>query len=196
MSTHPTPANEIEATPLSYVWGDRIPCGLISVIAGPPVSGKSRLAARIAADVSGGQGLSNLTRPGRVLLSVREDDPGRMVLPRLQAQGAHLDNVFVTENLRVDHLDDIYDLIVVDPLAAHLDGSRYSPGAVRAFLEPLAKLAEQSGTAVLLIDHAKQGGRLTVDGPSASARAVYALDEGTLTSVKFNLGPRPEPLEV
>lgn len=208
----PIRASDVKSQPVEWLWGERIPCGMITVVAGKPNQGKGLFAARVAADVS--------LAGGKVLYSAIEDDDSKMTRPRLEAAGANLDNILFWEfrlplngmELAEFVVDKEIALIVIDPLAAHLSGgiSRHSDN-VRTVLSPLTKLLEDTGAAVLIVEHALKrvpasGHPLDAIGGSgsgvpAAARAAFVFgvdpddeDKRILAQAKFNLGPPPKAL--
>src|SRR5215467_14199896 len=73
-------AEDFEAEPVDWLWEELIPCGMISLIAGRPDSGKSLFAVWLAA---------HLSRQGRnTMLSNREDPIPQVLIPRLNAVSA------------------------------------------------------------------------------------------------------------
>ncbi|HKN44794.1 MAG TPA: AAA family ATPase, partial [Propionibacteriaceae bacterium] len=192
--------------------------------------GKSLLTVKLVADVTRGD-LED--QPATALLLSAEDSRQHVVTPRLIAAGADLTRV---------HFDDVHDkdgfprplsfpddvnileemvkeyevsLVVIDPLMAHLTSSvdSWKDQSVRRALAPLARLAEASGAAVLLVSHLNKGQsndplrRLGGSvGLSAAARSVMLLghdpddpDGGSgsrrvLAHVKSNVGELSESL--
>lgn len=98
-------------------------------------------------------------------------------------------------------------LVVIDPLMAHLGGSidSWKDQTVRQALAPLHRMAEQTGTAVLVIAHLNKGQSTDAlqrlggsIGIPAAARSVLLLgrdpdeaedDRRVLAQVKSNVGP-------
>jgi hypothetical protein len=220
--TGPIKAHDVEAERVSWLWHNRIPKGMITVVAGRPDQGKGLFAARVAADVS--------AAGGKVLYSAAEDSHGLMTRPRLEAAGANLDNVLLwrfalplngkelgqivtdcrtTKEIAAGLPPVKVDLVVMDPFASHLSGgiSRHSDN-VRQVLGPLTKLIESTGTAVLIIEHAlkrisKGGDPLQAIGGSgsglpAAARAAYVFgvdpdDEERRIMAKAKFNIGPSP---
>jgi AAA domain len=83
--------------------------------------------------------------------------------PRLDASGANLANVHLQYGLHLpadlDHLEKVVrakraKLIVIDPIAAHLDGSvRRFDDSIRRVSERLDSIAERYGCAIVVTDH-------------------------------------------
>jgi hypothetical protein len=120
---------------------------------------------------------------GAVLLSA-EDDLAATVRPRLDAAGADLQRVLAVQTvltydtamgqevergfalpgdvpLLVAAIGEVdAKLVVIDPLMAYLDGrvNSWRDQDVRAALAPLARLAERTGVAVVILRHLTKGG--------------------------------------
>jgi hypothetical protein len=189
---------------------NRIPKGMITLVAGKPDQGKGLFAAHVAAEIS--------NQGGNVLYSAAEDSEGLMTRPRLEAAGANLDRIHLWRFQLPRHgqelgqyvIDLEIDLIVMDPVARHLSGgvSRHSDN-IGSVLKPLTDLIETTGTSVLLIEHAlkrvpKSGHPLDAIGGSSSglpaaARAAFVFgrdpdddDRRIIAPAKFNLGEWPK----
>lgn len=203
-------ASSVKPKKVSWLWRDRLPQGMIAVVAGKPDQGKGLFAAHVAAEVS---------QTGNVLYSAIEDDAGMMTRPRLEAAGANLDNVLLwrftlpqqAEELEAHVIAQDIRLVVVDPFAAHLVGvSRHSDN-IREVLTPLSGMAERTGCCVLIVEHAlkrvsKDAHPLNAIGgsgsglPAASRMAfVFGVDPADderriLCTVKSNLCATPKPV--
>lgn len=212
MASEPIRLDRVKPERIEWLWRERIPKGMISVIAGRADQGKGLLAAHIAAEAS---------RAGvRVLYSAAEDSHGQMTRPRLEAAGVNMKNVLLWRfklpkqwpelaNIIVKHN---IGLVVMDPLASHLSNgiSRHSDN-IRTVTDPLAELIEKTKTSVLVIEHTKKtsqreteplhmiGG--TGSGLTAAARAAFLLgidpqddDRRVLACVKLNVREKPAAL--
>jgi hypothetical protein len=200
----------VERAPLCWLWRNRIPLGMLSLLFGRPGTGKSLFAAHLAAEVS---------RQGDVIFATHEDPLKQVARPRLEAAGAVLERVhFWTPTLpeETHRLQDVIlereaKLVVIDPIAAHLSVSVYNDQEVRTALTPLAEVAEQTDAAILLLHHpiknpaASAHPLLAVGGSggglAGAARVAYLWgqspddpDERVLACVKSNLGPEAKPL--
>jgi hypothetical protein len=209
--TAPIRSDKVTTRPVEWLWRHHIPRGMLTVVAGRPDQGKGLFAAFLAAEVS--------KRGGRILYSAAEDSHGVMTRPRLEAAGAKLSQILLWRFQLPTHQLELFelitkqkiDLIVIDPLAAHLSSgvSRHSDN-IREVLAPLTGLIEKTNTAVVIIEHALKrvpasGHPINAIGGSgsglpAAARAAYLLgidpadtDRRVLVPVKFNIGPRPDP---
>lgn len=208
----PIEAAKVKPEKVEWLWKERIPKGAISIVAGRPDQGKGLFAAHLAAEVS--------SKGGNVLYSAAEDAMGFMTRPRLEAAGANLNRCFLWRFRLPDMMDELtyhirekkIDLVIIDPLAAHLDRSVSRHGdTVRDVLQPLTDLIEQTMTACVIIEHtlkkptanshpltAIAGGG---SGAVAAARAAYLLgvdpddeDARILCKVKLNISGDRKPL--
>lgn len=162
---------DIPAQPLTWIWPGWIPAGMLTILGGHVGSGKSTVIAAIVAALTAGNTLPEgfTPPPVNVLILSAEDDPARVIHPRLDANSADLDRVFIFDgtstpgtpqrppDLRRDtgHLRAIIEahdihLLVIDSLGSFLRNSdRASEGAVRDALNPLMEVIAATGVAVL-----------------------------------------------
>lgn len=211
---HLVTADRVKARNVEWLWRERVPRSMLTVVAGRPDQGKGMLAATIAADVS--------KEGGKVLYSAAEDSNGLMTRPRLEAAGAVLKNIILPEGtmqvpaqfaeLAEIIIDEELDLVVIDPLAAHLSGnvSRHSD-SIRTVLNPLTEVIEQTNTGVLIVEHVNKrvgahshplsaiGG--SGSGLPAACRMAYLFgidpdddEKRVLACVKSNLRDKPEAI--
>lgn len=203
-------ADNVPPERVDWIWNDRIPRGMLSIVAGRPNQGKGLFVAHMAALVS--------RDGGNVLYSAAEDSRALMTRPRLEAAGADLSRVFLTRFQLPRHFEEVaqtvrehdIELIVMDPFAAHLSGgiSRHSDN-VREVLNPLCDLLEETATACIIVEHVLKrvsvrsdplnaiGG--TGSGLPAASRVAYIFgsnpdddDQRILAPAKFNLGAKPK----
>jgi len=201
-----------EPAPDRWLWRERIPEGVIVLLAGRPEVAKSLLTFLIAADVS---------QFGDVIISNREERIRQSIRPRLEAAGADLNRVHLwTPELLPKGQSDILGkirkwdarLFMLDPAAAHLSVSIYNDQDVRRALTPLTKIAEGTGCSFVLPAHmikavsarahplAAVGG--SGGGLVGAARVVYLMgpnpqdaDERILACAKSSVhGERPRSL--
>jgi RecA-family ATPase len=171
-AAEPIRASELEVRTVEWLWQGRVPLGGLTVLAGEPGLGKSLLGIWLAARLSRG----DLGRPGASLLLTAEDSREYTVLPRLTAARAKLARIAFpppgSDGLdRVIRLpDDVgllrelvaktaAKLVVIDPLVAYLPAkvNSWQDQSLRGALAPLAALAQEQGTAMLLIAHLNKG---------------------------------------
>ncbi len=225
MAVRLTSASAIKIEQAVWLWKMRVATGALLVIAGQPGLGKSTLSLEVAARATRGQLSGDLNgQPIAVVVATAEDSLSTTVVPRLIAAGAELSNIHFVDVKRdgiSGHIlipDDIPEikvrmqqvnarLLIVDPLVAHLPGSvnSWHDQDIRRALAPLAQLAEDLQTAVIVVVHLNK--RDTTDvlsrisgsvGIPAAARSVLIAASDpqdpeaptrVLAHVKCNLGP-------
>ncbi|MFJ8912050.1 AAA family ATPase [Amycolatopsis sp. NPDC102389] len=219
-----TPVSEIKLRPTYWLWDDRMPHGALTVGPGREGIGKSLFCAWLAARVTLGELPGHhYGHPRSVIYAATEDSWERTLAGRLVVAGADLDRVFRVE---VEHIGGsslplslpkdcdamaaqilAHDvaLLIVDPLISVLDEkiNPHQDRDLRSGLEPLAKLADETGCAIFGLAHFNKstgtdvlsrimGGRAF----SAVARAAIAFARDTqagdgsavISQVKNNLG--------
>jgi hypothetical protein len=183
------PAKDIDAVPIEWLWRQHIPLGMLTCIAGKHKRGKSLLGFHVAADVS---------RQHNVLISAREDALPQVARPRIEVAGGNLESIhFQTspgiqlpkdlEYLRQQIIRQEYRLVILDPAVKHgIDIYRLKN--LQDTLEPLGVIAQQTGSAILLITHIVKNVRKDAEpiemiggangGLVGTCRAIYILGEG------------------
>jgi AAA domain len=214
----------IEREEVRWLWPERVPLGMLTLLIGDPGLGKSLLGLLFASWVS--------RAGGDVLILSAEDHAGATIRPRAEAVEADLDRLHIV-GMRRDGLEDglaLPDdaaeldrvasetdarLVIVDPLMAHLPESvnSWRDQSVRRALAPLHRIAEQRAAAVLPIAHLNKargadplyraGGSI---GIPAAVRSALLLardpedpdrDRGSqrvLAHIKCNVAPQAESL--
>jgi hypothetical protein len=176
-----TPADQVVAQSVSWLWPERIPLGKLGILDGDPDLGKSLLTLDLCARLSTGRPFPD-GRPGpeptNALVLSAEDNAADTIVPRLRRLGADMRRVFVWQRERDDeewpwqfpaHLDRLDDALrqadarfaVIDPIMAFLDERVLcsSDQSVRRALAPLIRLAEKHRCALLMQRHLnKEGG--------------------------------------
>jgi hypothetical protein len=176
-----TLVDSIASRSVEWLWRDRIPAGMLTILDGDPGLGKSMLTLDLAARVSTGRAMAGehgtRTPRGIVILSA-EDDPARTIRPRLEAAGADLSRIAIVDvrerdgtlrnpTIAMDDLRAVEQalrqvdaaLLIVDPLVAYLpDGVNANRDHdVRRALAPLGDVAERTGAAVVVVRHLRKG---------------------------------------
>lgn len=221
-----TRLDTVEIRPVTWLWTGRIPRGKLAILEGDPGLGKSTLTIELAARVSRGHPLPDEgpTAPADVVFLTFEDGLEDTIVPRLHAAGADLARCHALSGISCNggperllsipqdipavraKLDEVgAALLVIDPLSAALSAATdtYKDADTRQALAPLARMAEETGVAVLIVRHLNKGAAsraIAAGGGSigfaAAARAVLAVhpDPGdpsarVLAVVKCNIAP-------
>ena len=224
-----TPASEITPRPVWWGWEDRLPAGHVAIVAGREGIGKSLLLTWLPAQITrGGLPGASSGKPRPVFYCATEDSWQHTIVPRLIAAGADLELVYRVEveavevsagtSFRVEmsmprDVDLLgaeikrleVALVALDPLMSVVDRAvdTYNDREMRTVLEPLARLADDTGTMVVGLGHFNKSGDADplnlVTGSrafTAVVRAVLAAardpesDDGAcvVSQVKNNLG--------
>lgn len=220
--------HEVETERTQWVWPGYIPAGKLTLLAGDPGMGKSTMVGDLIARISKGAFLPTGQRSitGTSLIASAEDSPEDTIIPRLIACDANLKRVGVIREVRDENTDegsrylsfprdlDLLRqtliakgcrLLIIDPLNAFLDKGTdsYKDQDIRRVLHPLEMMAEETGTAILIVAHLNKkedsgtlyrvGGSIGFIGAARSVLAVTKLPDDTsvLYSLKSNLSARP-----
>jgi hypothetical protein len=215
-------AHSIEVKPLRFALNPYIPKGYITMFAGKPGMGKTLITCALAAALTNGTPILGAMpeREGKAILFSTEDDPGQVLKPRLRQAGARLERVgifdFDAEEFRLNG-DGIKrlamviekerpEIVILDPLVTFVsaDVDMNQANEVRDVLRPLAQLAKQTETAILVVAHVKKGsavqaidsviGSMDFMAAVRSAMITYrdpegakGMNQGVLAHVKHNL---------
>ncbi len=194
---------QVAPSPVRWLWPGRVPLGRLTLLVGRPGAGKSFLTADLAARVSTGRPWpdGSACAGGSVLFICAEDDPADTLRPRLDAHGAAVERVHALSRVRrigsdgrpyetAFTLADVgaleeglracpdYRLVVVDPIGSFLGRGTdaYRESDVRALLDPVARLAETCGPAVVVIAHqCKNAGSRHADDLALGSRAFTGV---------------------
>ncbi len=219
-----TPASEIDPEPVVWAWEDnghgRIPAGSVSLFAGREGTGKSSFLIWLAAQITAGKLPGSFSGGPRSVIYVAVEDSWKYtIVPRLMASGADRDLVYRAEvqtvegetyslSLPLDNklLKDAiaeYEvaLVVLDPMMSAISDTldTHVNRQVRQALDPLARIADQTGAIIAGIAHfnksAGTDASSLITGSGAFkdvARSIFAFaadDEGqVITQTKNSLG--------
>lgn len=198
-----TRMSAVEAKPVRWLWQNRLPAAMFSMLVGVEGSGKTFAALDMAARISRGapwpdSAAGPFAPPaGTVIFLTSEDHLAFTVKPRLDAMGADTTRVIVMQGVTGPAGDAFFDvtryadaleamlrefgdvvLVIIDPISAYLGETDQScNGEVRTAILPFCAMAENYGCAVLGISH------LTKDTGKA---AIHR----TLGSVAFSAAAR------
>src|SRR5262245_55840965 len=170
------PFAQLEAKPLEWLWPGWIPRGALTLVDGDPGVSKSTLLLDVAARVTTGKPMPECGgkpgETGKVLIINVEDDPRRVLKPRLRAARADLERVIVPLDesgqscwcpTLPDDLGQIealirehnVQLVILDPLSAFFSGKTdtHKDASVRSVLSKLSAVATATGAAIVVVRH-------------------------------------------
>ena len=199
-------ADELKMKPMLWLWRPWLPRGMLSLLGGQQGIGKGAMLYDLAGRITRGDQLpcGGAAAPvGSVVWLGYEEDPERVIVPRLTAANAILKRVKIVRGrwscgraIPVALPDDIdavaklirelgdVRLVVIDPLVSSFGGRVQLNKAerVRPVLHALVDLAEESGAAVVGVSHLRKNesndALYRIAGSSAFtevARAVNAI---------------------
>jgi hypothetical protein len=172
-------ASDIQEVPISWCWPNRLEYGALCLLGADPGVGKSLLLATLAAHVTTGRPWPDRHGNTRgVLIVSSEDDPRKSTRPRLRVAEADLNRVGILRQVRIadgdgwihrqlclqsdlsamrQAMSEIGDvgLVCVDPIDSYIgrDTRSNANEEVRAVLEPLVQLAEETGACIVIVKH-------------------------------------------
>lgn len=227
--------SDVEPESITWLWPGFLALGKLHLVDGDPGLGKSTLTLDLAARISNGDTWPDGTpgEKGSVLLVNCEDSLGDTIKPRLIAAQADDTRVFAftvvrtqgengeiverlpnlaldIQRLKTICLDRGVKLVIIDPLMAFLGGTdSLKDQAVRELLSPLARIAEETNAAFLLVRHLTKGGGANPVyrgggsiGIVGAARVGFMVtkhpddeERRVLSSTKNNLAPPPPSRE-
>jgi hypothetical protein len=174
-----TPASRIKPRPVLWGWEDRMPAGHIGLIPGREGIGKSLLLIWLTAQITRGTlpGAYHGT-PRPVFYCATEDSWQHTIVPRLMAAGADLDLVYRIDvesveistgmgmpvELTMPRDCDLVGaeikrlqvaMLALDPMMSTIDRKidTYNDRDMRTFLEPLGRLADDTGCMIIGLAH-------------------------------------------
>ena len=193
-----------------WLWRGFIPDRKLSILASDPGIGKSLVTCAVAANITrGGMWPDGTHCPqGSVIMLNAEDLNDEDITPRLEACGADLDKVTLTDSTvseeasetekvfslkhdieslfaLVDEIGDVR-LIIIDPLNAFL-GSEVNANKdseIREILKPLQILAENKGLAVVVLSHLNKAVHLEAIHRVSGSMGITGAARGAWTMIK------------
>jgi putative DNA primase/helicase len=191
--------SQIRSMPVEWVWGGWLPKGTVTLFDGNPGEAKSTAVMDLIARVTTGREWPDGqpgSEPADVLIITREDDPDRVLRPRLEVCRADLDRVlFLADEFvmpkdtpRLSEVVASYRgiaMVFIDPLFSHIEGhiKTISDNDVRtAVMTPLSHIASRSGIALLAMRHYSKDtsksallrGSGSLGGLAGAARSVWS----------------------
>ena len=221
--------SEVRPERVRWLWDRRIALGKLNLVDGDPGTGKSAATTDLAARVSVGKPWPDGAecKVGGVVILSAEDGLADTIRPRFDAAGGDPSKAVAVSTVpdgegnerQIAIPDDLHVieaaiervgalLVVVDPLMAFLPGdvNSHRDQDVRRALAPLARLAERTGAAVVVVRHLNKGtggnalyrggGSIGIVGAARSGLLIakHPEDDGrrVLASIKSNLAaPAP-----
>lgn len=180
---------DIKEEPIDWLWKGKLAIGELSILSGEPGTGKTMAALDVAARVTRGApvpygmagDLMNNGFPGDVLVLTSENDPAKVLKPRLVAAGAAMDRVHLIESSitkkvkgklikkhvalaedsekigeAVGRLPDDHApvLLIIDPISEYMGGKDQNNNSdVRDLLATLTEHLRHRDVAILAISH-------------------------------------------
>lgn len=201
--------SNVEPEKVEWLWPGRIPYGKVSIIDGDPGQGKSALTIDLAARITRGREWPDGGRPdpGGAVICSAEDGLADTIRPRLDAAGGDPQKVLALATVPLPgdsermieipaDLDLLREairqvdarLLIIDPLMAFLppEADAHKDQHVRRALSPLAKMAESTGCAVVVVRHLNKGGGTVLYRGGGSVGIIGAARSGMLVA------PHPE----
>lgn len=173
-----TRGSDVQPEPVDWLWDGWLAAGKLHLIGGAPGTGKTTLAASLAAVITcGGRWPDgSCAELGSVVFWSGEDDNADTLNPRLRAAGADMSRVLTVDGVREGNerypfdpardmdalraaLETVPDvrLIVFDPVVSAVSGDSHKNTEVRRGLQPLVDLAGQFRCALLGVTHFSKG---------------------------------------
>jgi AAA domain/Bifunctional DNA primase/polymerase, N-terminal len=198
------PLTEFDSRPVEWVWPGWLPRGVVTVMDGNPGVSKSTLVADLVARLTRGTEWPDGTPvggPTRAMWITTEDDPGRVLRPRIEAAGGDPSMVLFVrsevvfpaartafQELLVRRAAEPLGLrfVVLDPLFSHIEASVRTIADAemrRGVMNPLNEAAEAADLSVLVVRHFSKDtaaspinrGAGSLGGIVGAARALWSV---------------------
>lgn len=180
--------SNVSAEPVDWLWYPYIPMGKLTVVQGDPGEGKSTFMLNLVAMLTRGLPLPDGWKTAQPMVAIyqcAEDGMADTIKPRLVQAGADCDRVayIVDDDISLTLEDGRIEsairetgasVFIVDPIQAFIppDSDMQNAAKMRSVLRKLARTAEQSHCAVILIGHMNKGG----GGMKALYRGLGSID--------------------
>ena len=199
------PLTEFASEPVRWLWDAWLPRGVVTLMDGNPGVSKSTLVADLVARVTTGRawpdGEPAVAPAQRCMWITTEDDPGRVLRPRIEAAGGDASLVrFVKGEVvfpsgKAAFTDLVVRrasepaglaLVILDPLFSHIDATVRTIADAemrKGVMNPLTAAAEAAGVAILVVRHfskdttasAVNRGAGSLGGIVGAARALWTV---------------------
>jgi len=187
-----------------WLWRGYLLKGSSHVLGGKQGTSKGLFTVDIASRLSRGDPMPDGTgggEPKKVLIVTREDSPEDALKPRLRVAGARMKNVSWTygdftdgksiasmqegaESITEAVKEHGFDLVIIDPLGSWVEDDMNNSQSVRAVIDPMSKMARDTGCTVLFVAHLKKSPTDDLmDAFSGSAQVTAAV------RVALHIGP-------
>lgn len=200
-----SPLTEFESEPIDWLWYAWLPRGVVTLMDGNPGVSKSTLVADLVSRITTARewpdGTPATRPPGRVMWITTEDDPGRVLRPRIEAAGGNAQLVrFVTSEVVFPGASAAFtellvrraaepeglEFVILDPLFSHIDAKVKSIADAdmrQGVMNPLNRAAEAADVAILVVRHfnkdtaasAINRGAGSLGGIVGAARALWSV---------------------
>jgi putative DNA primase/helicase len=181
----------------------RIPRGELSIVFGNPGVGKGSICMQVVAQV---------TQAGRdVIVSTPEDDPTRVLLPRLMAAGAVLERIHLADLTYGEedggpvkvapHARRLLEqveatsaaLLYLDPFEEHLAGDVKSQRDTRNELRELLAGCREARCAILAVDHSNRMTSSSAYARAGGSGAKYQVARSVMVAGKLETAEGDQP---
>ena len=199
------PLTEFASEPVRWLWDAWLPRGVVTLMDGNPGVSKSTLVADLVARITTGRawpdGEPAVAPAQRCMWITTEDDPGRVLRPRIEAAGGDASLVrFVKGEVvfpsgKAAFADLVVRrasepaglaLVILDPLFSHIDATVRTIADAemrKGVMNPLTAAAEAAGVAILVVRHfskdttasAVNRGAGSLGGIVGAARALWTV---------------------
>lgn len=208
--------SDIEEETIEWLWKPYLPSGSVVLMFGVGGEGKSTITDNMGADISTGKpwpGQTVSRKPGKVLILSAEDDPAKIIKPRLRKAGADMSRIAILEEpfgiggdgiARLEHyiVETGANFVVIDPIVEYLGGKvdMFRANEVRAVMGPLQKLARKHNIVILVVGHANKAAGVEAlhraqgsQDFSAAVRSALYVSKGVIEHVKSNYAAKAAP---
>ena len=194
--------NDVQASPIDWLWYPYIPFGKVVILRGDPGQGKSTFIRQLCAILTRAGKLPDGTYvnwPINIIYMCSEDGLSDTIKPCFDRAGADCNRIFYfeddddpltlddTESIEVEIIKHDVRLMVIDPLQHYIGSgtSMNSATSMRRALNKLGKIAEKYSCAMLIVCHNSKGAKKgsfmgilgSVDIP-AFVRSVLSIEKG------------------